>query len=287
MALPLTCVLVALAAQQFFLFAADLTGVRTLDWKPFLGVSMAAAVCALGCAALVLTRRGRASVRESALRPRRLRELEAVWRGFAWQTGQASNQTTVLDTGVPLRVDDVDEEREVPMPIARRLGARSVLVVPLKHEGRASATLTFFRLGTPRAFDGASVALAEVIASEAATLIERTRLREVVAEERGRAARVLAQVGDGVFLADRDGLIRVWNPAAAAMTGVPAGAAVGKRPEDAIPGWATIAPLVGIATSRVRPRASRPSRSSSAAANAGSRSPPSARRKGRYTPFAT
>ena len=43
-------------------------------------------------------------------------------------------------------------------------------------------------------------------------------------QERDQAERVLAHVGDGVFLVDHDGVIRLWNPAAEAITGLRADA---------------------------------------------------------------
>jgi two-component system phosphate regulon sensor histidine kinase PhoR len=67
-----------------------------------------------------------------------------------------------------------------------------------------------------------------------------------VLEERERAARVLAHVGDGVFLVDGTGVIRLWNPAVAAITGLEPAAVLGRRPEDVLAGWDAIAPLVPV-----------------------------------------
>jgi PAS domain S-box-containing protein len=61
------------------------------------------------------------------------------------------------------------------------------------------------------------------------------------AEERQHAAVALEYVADGVFLLDTDGVIRFWNPAAEAITGLPSAEVVGHGAEEKIPGWAGIA----------------------------------------------
>jgi PAS domain S-box-containing protein len=64
-----------------------------------------------------------------------------------------------------------------------------------------------------------------------------------------RHARVLEHVGDGVFLVDERGIVQLWNPAAAAITGLAQDAVVGRSAEETIPGWSAIAPLVHLASS--------------------------------------
>jgi two-component system phosphate regulon sensor histidine kinase PhoR len=66
-------------------------------------------------------------------------------------------------------------------------------------------------------------------------------------QERERAERVLAHVGDGVFLVDHDGVIRLWNPAAEAITGLRADAICDRSAEETIPGWAMIGARVPVA----------------------------------------
>src|SRR6476469_4863659 len=66
-------------------------------------------------------------------------------------------------------------------------------------------------------------------------------------QERERAERVLAHVGDGVFLVDHDGVIRLWNPAAEAITGLRADAICDRSAEETIPGWARIGARVPVA----------------------------------------
>jgi PAS domain S-box-containing protein len=82
--------------------------------------------------------------------------------------------------------------------------------------------------------------------------IQLRQLDRQVEEQRRaleRHARVLDHVGDGVFLVDDEGVVQLWNPAAAAITGLSAGELLGRRADDAIPGWHTIAPLVHVVAS--------------------------------------
>jgi PAS domain S-box-containing protein len=74
--------------------------------------------------------------------------------------------------------------------------------------------------------------------------IARSRVSK---QERERAERVLAHVGDGVFLIDHDGVIRLWNPAAEAITGLRADAICDRSAEEMIPGWAMIGARVPVA----------------------------------------
>jgi PAS domain S-box-containing protein len=69
----------------------------------------------------------------------------------------------------------------------------------------------------------------------------------VARQEREQAERVLARVGDGVFLVDREGVIRLWNPAAEAITGLRADAVRDRTAAETIPGWAAIAARVPVA----------------------------------------
>jgi two-component system phosphate regulon sensor histidine kinase PhoR len=51
---------------------------------------------------------------------------------------------------------------------------------------------------------------------------------------------VLAAVADGVFLVDAEGVLRLWNPAAEAITGLPAADVLNLPVAEVIPGWATV-----------------------------------------------
>jgi PAS domain S-box-containing protein len=82
-----------------------------------------------------------------------------------------------------------------------------------------------------------------VIAYAVAPAIARSRLSR---QQRDQAERVLAYLGDGVFVVDHDGVVRLWNQAAEAVTGLRAANLVNRRADEVIPGWATIAAFVPI-----------------------------------------
>src|SRR5262249_1563595 len=122
------------------------------------------------------------------------------------------------------------------VPFFADLDTRSVISVPLQARKQHLGVLTLARTeqGTPYGAD--DVALAEDLASRLALALDRARLyREV--EERSDAAWVLEHVADGVLLLDRNGVVRLWNPAAEAITFIPSGEVVGRLAADAIPGW--------------------------------------------------
>jgi len=75
--------------------------------------------------------------------------------------------------------------------------------------------------------------------------IARSRVSK---HERVQAERVLAHVGDGIFLVDRTGVVRLWNPAAEAITGIRAKAVIDRPAREKIPGWPAIEAMVPIAS---------------------------------------
>jgi two-component system phosphate regulon sensor histidine kinase PhoR len=78
-----------------------------------------------------------------------------------------------------------------------------------------------------------------LVAYALAPAFARTRFAQA---QRAQAAQVLSHVGDGVFLVDRTGTIGFWNPGAEAITGLPAPAALRRRPEELFRGWREHAP---------------------------------------------
>jgi PAS domain S-box-containing protein len=81
--------------------------------------------------------------------------------------------------------------------------------------------------------------------------IQLRRLDREVEQQRlalERHARVLEHVDDGVFLVDERGVIQHWNPAAHAITGIPAEQALGRPAGGTLPGWEVVAPLIPIAS---------------------------------------
>src|SRR5256714_752684 len=149
----------------------------------------------------------------------------------------------VIRTGEPVFL------REVPQELLDEAGQRdpnvaealehisihSAVTVPLRSGERSFGALTL--VTESRQLEDSEFELAQELAARAAIAVENARLyRE--AERRAEAALALAYVGDGVVLLDRDGRVRFWNSAAAAITGVREADALGRRPVEVLPAWA-------------------------------------------------
>src|SRR6266516_4805917 len=79
--------------------------------------------------------------------------------------------------------------------------------------------------------------------------IEVRKLERQVEDQRHaleRHERVLEHVDNGVFLLEDGGLLRYWNPAAEAITGLQPHEVLGKPVEAIFPGWKTVAGLVPV-----------------------------------------
>jgi two-component system phosphate regulon sensor histidine kinase PhoR len=112
-------------------------------------------------------------------------------------------------------------------------GTRLVLLAPASEIlGSASADrwrLLLVALGALAAVAVAAYALAP--------LLGRSRLAK---RERERAARVLSHLGEGVFLVDSGGVVRLWNAAAETITGLTADEACDRPAEEVLPAWRSI-----------------------------------------------
>jgi PAS domain S-box-containing protein len=167
----------------------------------------------------------------------------------------------VDDEGVVTRVvaeraegHDVGEEptvdvTEVVKRRRPRLTQREISVPLVAHGGRSLGAITFVAGGRHRPFTSNDLAWAGALAGAVTLAIETARLHDEV-EARAEAARVLDYVGDGVFLLDRIGVVRLWNPMAEAITGLAADTVLGRSAIEAIPGWDQLSERVPISHAR-------------------------------------
>ncbi|HKD93282.1 MAG TPA: ATP-binding protein [Gaiellaceae bacterium] len=89
---------------------------------------------------------------------------------------------------------------------------------------------------------GLGILVAVALAAYAfAPLLGRNRFAR---QQRDQAARVLSHLGEGVFLVDSGGVIRLWNAAAETITGLAAQEMAGVPAETALPGWRELAARV-------------------------------------------
>ena len=136
---------------------------------------------------------------------------------------------------VPQELLDEAAERDPEAAAAlEEISIRSAITVPLRVGDRSLGALTL--VAEEREFSDADFELAQQLSARAAIAVENARLyRE--AERRADAALALAYVGDGVILLDKDGRVRFWNAAAAAITGVRESEAVGRNATEVLPAW--------------------------------------------------
>jgi two-component system phosphate regulon sensor histidine kinase PhoR len=169
--------------------------------------------------------------------------------GSAVQQEPEAEVRAVVESGrvkvLPVLGEDSSGER---VKFLAGLEARSVICVPLWTRKQPLGALTMVRTERGPVYGADDVSLAEDIAARIALALDRARLyREV--EERADAARVLEHVADGVMLLDRGGNLRLWNPAAEAITFIEADDVVGRPAIDAIPGWQAAVDSVPVSAS--------------------------------------
>lgn len=148
------------------------------------------------------------------------------------------------------RAEIVPAPGSAPMTIPSVSGieAESYICLPLLVRERVVGAVTMISTTPGHRFAADDLALVRDVARRVALAIDNARLYAEV-EERAVAARVLTYVAEGVFLLDRAGEIQLWNPAAEAMTGLPAGSVINRPAADVLPDWHEIAERIPIESS--------------------------------------
>src|SRR4029450_11296292 len=153
----------------------------------------------------------------------------------------------------PPRVTGVDgvfynvgaEGKLEKIPDAGPSKTTTAIMVPVKDEGRVVGVVQLmtdhgvYSEEQLELFDGLGTQVGAAVRT-ARLHQERRRLEaaeaaaRAAAAEREQAAHVLDAVGDGIFLLDHSGVIRLWNRAAALLADLPADAVVGQRLVDVV-----------------------------------------------------
>jgi len=158
------------------------------------------------------------------------------------RSGEAEFFPVIPDEILEEAIGDDEEMRE----IVDQLGLRSTICVPLTARGRTLGALTLIAAETHPTYTEADLQLALELAHRAAVAVDNARLYGE-AEKGANAAQALAYVADGVVLLDGDGVVRHWNPAAAAITGVDETHALGKPVDEVVSAWAALTSHVPLA----------------------------------------
>jgi PAS domain S-box-containing protein len=230
----------------FLAEASALLG-STLDVEQILAqlCSLVAGRFADWCAIHLLDESGRArAVAVAHEDPDRTALAQAELAAFPPARVPPAMVSRAIETGEPVLV----AQRDASLPeraFEREEGMHSGMVVPLVARGRAVGSLSLVRAETLESYTQDDLEFAVDLARRAAVALDNAWLYRA-SEEQAQAARVLASVGDGVFLVDRHGLVRTWNRAAAAATGLPARAVIDRSAVEAIPGWAAVVSRVPV-----------------------------------------
>ena len=175
----------------------------------------------------------------------RLGVASATGRAAAPPVEPAPAARLVVRTGRKILLPGLASEDETPELPA---GTASLICVPLRSRGRSLGALTLARAAPGPVYGADELQVAEDLAGRIGVAIDRMRLHREV-EERADAERVLTYVADAVLLVDRTGVVRLWNPAAERITGIPASEVVGLPADDKIGGWREAVESVPVSTS--------------------------------------
>ena len=184
-------------------------------------------------------------------------------------------QSRVIVGGEPLLFNDVAERVRQPdgvyynvdregtihkLPESGPSGTSAAMMVPVKEEGRVVGVVQLmsddgrYTADQLEIFEGLVAQMGAAVRN-ARLQLERRRLEaaeaaaRAVAAERAQAARVVDAVGDGIFLLDGEGIVRLWNRAAELLTGRRVERVRGRRLSDVIPEWEELVGRVPIAES--------------------------------------
>jgi PAS domain S-box-containing protein len=180
-------------------------------------------------------------------------------------------QSRVIGTGEPLLANDVGErvksggtfydvDREGTVrkvPDTGPPGTRAAMMLPVKHEGQVVGVVQLMSDSDP--YTTEHLELAEALVTLMGAAVRNARLHkaseaeiaarvhaEAVAAEREQAANVLEAVGEGIFLVDADGVVRLWNRAATQLTGRSSDEARKRPIAEVLPGWDAIVPQIPV-----------------------------------------
>ena len=184
-------------------------------------------------------------------------------------------QSRVIVTGEPLLFNDVAERVTQPggvyynvdregelqkLPDSGPSGTSAAMMVPVKHEGRVVGVVQLMsddgRYATNQLeiFEGLVAQMGAAVRN-ARLQQERRRLEaaeaaaRAVAAERAQAARVVNAVGDGIFLLDQDGFVRLWNRAAELVTGLRRAVVHNQHLAGVMPQWQALADRIPVSES--------------------------------------
>src|SRR5438874_8553948 len=149
------------------------------------------------------------------------------------------------------------------IPDAGPAATKAAMMVPVKHEGTVVGVVQLMTDHGEYAQE--QVELFEGLVAQMGAAVRNARLQKersrleaaeeaarAVAAEREQAAQVLEAVGDGIFLLDRSGVVRLWNRAAELITGLRGAAVLERELRAAIADWTELSQRIPVASGGAR-----------------------------------
>jgi two-component system phosphate regulon sensor histidine kinase PhoR len=190
-------------------------------------------------------------------------------------------QSQVIVSGEPLLFNDVAELVQRPggtyydvdgegkirkLPDSGPPGSRAAMMVPVKHESRVVGVVQVMSNSveySPEQLEVVDGLVGQMAAAVRNARLQKERVRleaaaaaaRAVAAEREQAANVLDAVGDGIFLIDGEGLVRLWNRAAALVTGLSSDEVCNGLVVEVFPEWLALAARIPVAAQGAAARA--------------------------------
>jgi PAS domain-containing protein len=196
----------------------------------------------------------------------------SVFPALALNREGGGMQSRVIVSGEPLLFNDVAEVVQKPggtyydvdregkirkLPESGPPGSSAAMMVPVKHEGRVVGVVQV--MANTGSYTQEQLELVDGLVQQMAAAVRNARLHReqrrleaaeaaarAVAGEREQAAFVLDLVGDGIFLVDEAGIVRLWNRAAARVTGLAADDVCDHVLSDAFPDWPALVERIPI-----------------------------------------
>jgi two-component system phosphate regulon sensor histidine kinase PhoR len=182
-------------------------------------------------------------------------------------------QSRVIVNGEPLLFNDVAEVVQQPggtyydvdregkvrkLPESGPPGSRAAMMVPVKHESRVVGVVQV--MSNSAEYSHEQLELVDGLVHQMAAAVRNARLQKeqrrlaaaeaaarAVAAEREQAANVLDAVGDGIFLVDREGIVRLWNRASTLVTGLAADVVCNESVTEVFPEWDALVARIPVA----------------------------------------
>jgi PAS domain S-box-containing protein len=184
-------------------------------------------------------------------------------------------QSRVIVSARPLLFNDVAERVNEPegtyynvdregtvekLPDAGPSGTTAAMMVPVTHEGGVVGVVQV--MSDHGEYTAEQLELLDGLVAQMAAAVRNARLQKerrrleaaeaaarAVAAEREQAANVLEAVGDGIFLLDGDGIVRLWNRAAELVTGLVADDVCNSPLASVLPDWDALAARIPVTES--------------------------------------